>query len=120
MAKRRVVVTGLGMLTGLGTSVESTWQGITAGRSGIRSITEFDCSNLNTQFAGQVPGFVVDDFMPAKDARRIDAFIQYGLAAGAQAMKDSGLEITDANADRVGVLVGSGIGGLSTIEATHI
>jgi 3-oxoacyl-[acyl-carrier-protein] synthase II len=108
------------MLTGLGASVESTWQGITAGRSGVRTITAFDCSDLNTQFAGQVHDFVVEDYMPAKDARRIDAFIQYGLAAGYQAMADSGLEITEANADRVGVLVGSGIGGLSTIEATHI
>lgn len=120
MAKRRVVVTGLGMLTGLGASVESTWQGIKAGQSGIRLITEFDCSRLTTHFAGQVPDFVVDDYMPAKEARRIDAFIQYGLAAGVQAFNDSGLEITEANADRVGVAVGSGIGGLSTIEATHI
>lgn len=119
MTKRRVVVTGLGMLTGLGSTVASSWQGVTAGRSGIRPITEFDCSHLTTQFAGQVPDFVVDDYMPAKEARRIDAFIQYGLAAGHQAMIDSGLEITEANAERVGVAVGSGIGGLSTIEATH-
>ena len=119
MAKRRVVVTGLGMLTGLGASVESTWQGIKAGQSGIRSVTDFDCSTLTTQFAGQVPDFVVDDYMPAKEARRIDGFIQYGLAAGYQAMKDSGLEITEANCDRVGVAVGSGIGGLNTISSTH-
>lgn len=119
MAKRRVVVTGLGMLTGLGASVESTWQGIKAGQSGIRTVTDFDCSTLTTQFAGQVPNFVVDDYMPAKEARRIDGFIQYGLAAGYQAMKDSGLEITEANCDRVGVAVGSGIGGLNTITSTH-
>lgn len=119
MAKRRVVVTGLGMLTGLGASVESTWQGIKAGQSGIRTVTDFDCSTLTTQFAGQVPSFVVDDYMPAKEARRIDGFIQYGLAAGYQAMKDSGLEITEANCDRVGVAVGSGIGGLNTITSTH-
>ncbi|REH38920.1 3-oxoacyl-[acyl-carrier-protein] synthase II [Paraperlucidibaca baekdonensis] len=119
MTKQRVVVTGLGMLTGLGSSVESSWQGVTAGRSGIRPITEFDCSHLTTQFAGQVSDFAVDDYMPAKEARRIDAFIQYGIAAGHQAMIDSGLEITEANAERVGVAVGSGIGGLSTIEATH-
>lgn len=119
MAKRRVVVTGLGMLTGLGASVESTWQGIKAGQSGIRTVTDFDCSTLTTQFAGQVPDFVVDDYMPAKEARRIDGFIQYGLAAGYQAMKDSGLEITEANCDRVGVVLGSGIGGLNTITSTH-
>lgn len=119
MAKRRVVVTGLGMLTGLGASVESTWQGIKAGQSGIRTVTDFDCSNLTTQFAGQVPDFIVDDYMPAKEARRIDGFIQYGLAAGCQAMKDSGLEITEANCDRVGVVLGSGIGGLNTITSTH-
>jgi 3-oxoacyl-[acyl-carrier-protein] synthase II len=119
MAKRRVVVTGLGMLTGLGASVESTWQGIKAGQSGIRTITDFDCSSLTTQFAGQVPDFVVDDYMPAKEARRIDGFIQYGLAAGCQAMQDSGLEITEANCDRVGVALGSGIGGLNTITTTH-
>lgn len=119
MAKRRVVITGLGMLTGLGASVESTWQGIVTGCSGIRTVTDFDCSTLTTQFAGQVPDFVVDDYMPAKEARRIDGFIQYGLAAGCQAMKDSGLEITEANCDRVGVALGSGIGGLNTITATH-
>ena len=119
MAKRRVVVTGLGMLTGLGASVESTWQGIKTGQSGIRTVTDFDCSTLTTQFASQVPDFIVDDYMPAKEARRIDGFIQYGLAAGCQAMKDSGLEITEANCDRVGVVLGSGIGGLNTITSTH-
>jgi len=119
MAKRRVVVTGLGMLTGLGASVESTWQGIKAGQSGIRTVTDFDCSALTTQFASQVPDFIVDDYMPAKEARRIDGFIQYGLAAGCQAMKDSGFEITEANCDRVGVVLGSGIGGLNTITSTH-
>ncbi len=119
MTKRRVVVTGLGMLTGLGASVESTWQGIKAGQSGIRTVTDFDCSTLTTHFASQVPDFIVDDYMPAKEARRIDGFIQYGLAAGCQAMKDSGFEITEANSDRVGVALGSGIGGLNTITSTH-
>lgn len=116
---RRVVVTGLGMLTALGSSVEKTWAGILAGQSGIRSIDHFDTSAFSTQFAGIVNDFVVEDYLPAKEARRVDDFIQYGLAAGQQALVDSGLVITEFNADRVGVAVGSGIGGLTTIEDGH-
>jgi len=116
---RRVVVTGLGMLTALGSSVEKTWAGILAGQSGIRPIDHFDASAFSTQFAGTITDFVVEDYLPAKEARRVDAFIQYGLAAGQQALLDSGLVISELNADRVGVAVGSGIGGLTTIEDGH-
>lgn len=119
MMSRRVVVTGLGMLTALGSSVEKTWAGILAGQSGIRPIDHFDASAFSTQFAGTITDFVVEDYLPAKEARRVDAFIQYGLAAGQQALLDSGLVITELNADRVGVAVGSGIGGLTTIEDGH-
>ena len=116
---RRVVVTGLGMLTALGSSVEKTWAGILAGQSGIRPIDHFDASAFSTQFAGTITDFVVEDYLPAKEARRVDEFIRYGLAAGQQALLDSGLVITELNADRVGVAVGSGIGGLTTIEDGH-
>jgi len=119
MMSRRVVVTGLGMLTALGSSVEKTWAGILAGQSGIRPIDHFDASAFSTQFAGTITDFVVEDYLPAKEARRVDEFIQYGLAAGQQALLDSGLVITELNADRVGVAVGSGIGGLTTIEEGH-
>ena len=119
MMSRRVVVTGLGMLTALGSSVEKTWAGILAGQSGIRPIDHFDASAFSTQFAGTITDFVVEDYLPAKEARRVDAFIQYGLAAGQQALLDSGLVISELNADRVGVAVGSGIGGLTTIEDGH-
>ena len=97
MMSRRVVVTGMGMLTALGASVEQTWAGILAGKSGIRAIDHFDASAFSTQFAGTVLDFVVEDYLPAKEARRVDAFIQYGLAAGQQALVDSGLLVTDAN-----------------------
>lgn len=119
MMSRRVVVTGMGMLTALGASVEKTWAGILAGQSGITAINHFDTSAFSTQFAGMVPDFVVEDYLPAKEARRVDAFIQYGLAAGQQALADSGLIVTEANAERIGVAVGSGIGGLTSIEDGH-
>lgn len=119
MTQRRVVVTGMGMLTGLGSSVAKTWEGILAGRSGVSLITHFDCSAFATRIAATVPDFVIDDVMPAKEARRVDVFIQYALAAAGQALGDSGLVITDENAGRVGVAVGSGIGGLPSIEDGH-
>ena len=119
MLSRRVVVTGLGMLTALGSSVEKSWAGILAGQSGIRAIDHFDTSAFSTQFAGTVTDFVVEDYLPAKEARRVDAFIQYGLAAGQQALIDSGLVVNELNAERVGVAVGSGIGGLTSIEEGH-
>lgn len=116
MSRRRVVVTGLGMLTGLGNTVESTWAGIVAGKSGISMIDHFDTTNYSTRFAGLVKDFDVEAYMPAKEARRMDEFIQYGIAAGLQAFKDAGLEVTAGNAPRIGVSIGSGIGGLSSIE----
>lgn len=120
MSRRRVVITGLGMVTGLGLDVESTWAGIVAGRSGISLIDHFDTSSFSTHFAGLVRNFDVETCMSAKEARRVDDFVQYGMAAGTQALKDSGLTITEANAHRVGVSVGSGIGGLTSIERNHI
>ena len=116
MSRRRVVVTGLGMLTGLGNTVESTWAGIVAGKSGISLIDHFDTTNHATRFAGVVRDFDVEAYMPAKEARRMDEFIQYGIAAGQQAFQDAGLVVTPDNAPRIGVSIGSGIGGLSSIE----
>jgi 3-oxoacyl-[acyl-carrier-protein] synthase II len=120
MSRRRVVVTGMGMLTCLGNSVAETWAGIQAGKTNIQAIEHFDCSQFSTRFAGMLSGFEVEAYMPAKEARRVDYFIQYALAAGQQALQDSGLEVTEANAERIGVAVGSGIGGLTTIEAGHL
>ncbi|MCL6414804.1 beta-ketoacyl-ACP synthase II [Aestuariirhabdus sp. Z084] len=118
MARRRVVVTGLGMLTPLGATVQTSWDGILAGRSGIAAIEHFDASAYNTRISGQVDGFDVTDYMAAKDARKIDIFLQYGIAAASQAITDSGVEINEQNARRAGVVMGSGIGGLSMIEET--
>lgn len=119
MSKRRVVVTGMGMLTPLGVDMESSWQGLTAGRSGIRPITSFDAEEFPVRFGGHVPEFDIADYLPPKEARRMDGFIQFGLVAGIQAMRDSGLEVTDENRHRIGVAVGSGIGGIVTIETCH-
>lgn len=116
MSRRRVVVTGLGMLSPLGTDVSSGWQGILAGRSGIAPIEHMDLSAYATRFGGSVKGFDVEQYLSLKEARKLDLFIQYGLAASFQAVRDSGLEITDANRERVGVVMGSGIGGLTNIE----
>ena len=119
MAKRRVVVTGLGMLTPLGNDVASTWQGLLNGQSGIGAITHFDTTDFGTKFAGLIKDFDAEAYMAKKDAKKMDLFIQYGIAAGIQALDDSGLEVTEANADRIGVAVGSGIGGLTLIEENH-
>ena len=119
MSKRRVVVTGLGVVSPVGTGVASAWENLIAGKSGITRITKFDPSNFSCQIAGEVNDFNVTDFMPAKDARRMDTFIQYGMAAGIEAFKDSGLVVTEENAERIGVEIGSGIGGLGTIETTN-
>ena len=116
MSRRRVVVTGMGMVSPLGNDVPSTWQGILAGRSGIGLIEHTDLSAYSTRFGGSIKGFEVEQYLPAKEARKLDLFIQYGLAASFQAVRDSGLEITDANRERVGVAMGSGIGGLTNIE----
>lgn len=117
--RRRVVVTGLGCISPVGNSISSAWQALVAGTSGIATVTKFDHSGLPVHFAGEVKGFDVEEYLPAKEARHMDTFIHYGIAAGIQALKDSGLEVTDANAERVGAFVGSGIGGLPLIEATH-
>lgn len=116
MSRRRVVVTGMGMLSPLGNDVPSSWQGILAGRSGIGLIEHMDLSAYSTRFGGSVKGFDVEQYLPAKEARKLDLFIQYGLAASFQAVRDSGLEVTDANRERIGVAMGSGIGGLTNIE----
>lgn len=118
MSRRRVVVTGMGMLSPLGVDVAQSWSGILAGKSGISSIEHMNVEAFSTRFGGSIKGFDIEQYMPAKDARRLDLFIQYGLAAGLQAMQDSGLEVNDANRERIGVVMGSGIGGLTNIENT--
>lgn len=117
--ERRVVVTGLGCISPIGNTVADTWSAATAGKSGIATITKFDATSFSTQFAGEVKDFNIEDYIPGKEARHMDAFIHFGVAAGMQAMQDSGLVVTEANADRIGVIVGSGIGGLPMIEQTH-
>ncbi|OZI23368.1 beta-ketoacyl-[acyl-carrier-protein] synthase II [Bordetella genomosp. 9] len=117
--KRRVVITGLGIVSPVGNDVSSAWDNIVNGRSGISRITRFDPSALTTHIAGEVRDFDVTQYMPAKEARQMDTFIHYGLAAGVQAWRDSGLEVTEANAERIGVIIGSGIGGLPRIEETQ-
>jgi 3-oxoacyl-[acyl-carrier-protein] synthase II len=119
MERRRVVVTGLGVVCPVGNDVASTWEAMLAGRSGISRITHFDASGLGCQVAGEVKGFDAAAYMPPKEARRLDTFIHFGVAAAAQAIKDSGLEISDANRERIGCVIGSGIGGLPLIEANH-
>jgi len=123
MTRRRVVVTGLGLISPVGNTVAEGWANVLAGRSGIANITRFDASNFACKFAGEVKGFKVEDYFPAKDARHMDTFIHFGLAASIQAVRDAGLATNDAlseeQAARIGVMVGSGIGGLPLIEATH-
>jgi 3-oxoacyl-[acyl-carrier-protein] synthase II len=117
--QRRVVITGLGCVSPVGNTVTEAWDTLVAGKSGIATITKFDATPFSTRFAGEVKGFNVEDYMPGKEARHMDTFIHYGMAAGIQAMQDSGLVVTEANAERIGVIVGSGIGGLPMIEDTH-
>lgn len=119
MSKRRVVVTGLGIVSPVGNTIPEAWDNLTAGRSGIARISRFDPAPFASHMAGEVRNFDVDQYLNAKEARRMDTFIQYGMAAGIQAIRDSGLEVTDANAERIGVNIGSGIGGLPMIEDTH-
>ncbi|MCG7900098.1 MAG: beta-ketoacyl-ACP synthase II [Candidatus Thiodiazotropha lotti] len=119
MTARRVVVTGLGMVAPVGLDVASSWENIQAGKSGIQPITHFDVESFSTQFGGPIYGFEVTDYIPKKEAKKMDKFIHYGVAAGIQAIKDSGLEVTEENADRIGVLIGSGIGGITGIENSY-
>ncbi|MCC2595151.1 beta-ketoacyl-ACP synthase II [Pusillimonas sp. MFBS29] len=118
--KRRVVITGLGIVSPVGNDIGSAWDNIVNGRSGIGRITRFDPSGFNAQIAGEVKDFDVTQYMSAKEAKQMDTFIHYGVAAGVQAWRDSGLEVTEENADRIGTIVGSGIGGLPRIEETQI
>lgn len=117
--KRRVVITGLGIVSPLGNDIDSAWDNIVNGRSGISAITRFDASGINSRIAGEVRDFDVTRYMSAKEAKQMDTFIHYGVAAGIQAWRDSGLELTEENAERIGVIVGSGIGGLPRIEETQ-
>ncbi len=123
MTRRRVVVTGLGLVTPVGNNVQESWSNLVAGQSGIQTITKFDASAFACQFAGEVKGFNIEDYIPAKEARHMDTFIHYGLAASMQAVRDAGLPtgeaLTPELAERIGVMVGSGIGGLPMIEQTH-
>jgi 3-oxoacyl-[acyl-carrier-protein] synthase II len=117
--KRRVVVTGIGLITPLGTGLRKTWEGICKGASGIDYITTFDASESPVQIAGEVKDFNPEDFIERKEIKKMDVFIQYALGAGSMAIADAGLKITEENADRVGVIVGAGIGGIHTIERYH-
>ena len=119
MTKRRVVITGLGIVSPVGVGVTQAWQSIINGKSGIGRITHFDPSLFACQIAGEVKDFDVTQYLPAKDARRMDRFIHFGMVAGMEAFKDSGIEVTEQNAERIGVNIGSGIGGLPMIEDTH-
>ena len=119
MSRRRVVVTGLGIVCPVGNTVPEAWANLIAGRSGIGTITRFDASPYASRIAGEVKGFVIDPYLSVKEARRMDTFIHYGIAAGTQALQDSGLEVTPANAERIGVNIGSGIGGIVMIQETH-
>ncbi len=119
MSKRRVVVTGLGLITPVGNTVDSSWEALLAGKSGIAPITKFDASEFATRFSGSVKDFDVEQYMSRKDARKMDLFIQYGMAAGIQAMTDSGLDMDCIDPSRVGVAVGAGMGGMPLIENGH-
>ena len=116
MSTRRVVITGLGAVTPLANTVPETWDGIINGKSGICAIESFDISTFPATFGGVIKDFDISQYIPAKDAKRMDGFIHYGIAAGCQAIDDSGIEITESNAERIGVLVGAGIGGITGIE----
>lgn len=119
MTRRRVVITGLGIVSPVGNSIPEAWDSIVNGRSGITEVTRFDTTDFPVKIAGEVKGFNVGDYLSPKEARRMDTFIHYGLAAGIQAVRDAGIEVPGENAERFGVNIGSGIGGLPMIEATH-
>lgn len=119
MSRRRVVVTGLGIVSPVGIGIQAAWSNILAGRSGITRISRFDASGMASQIVGEVKDFDVSKYIPAKEARRMDRFIHYGLAAAIESIGDSSLKVTPENAERIGVIIGSGIGGLPMIEDTH-
>ncbi|MFM2476627.1 beta-ketoacyl-ACP synthase II [Celerinatantimonas sp. MCCC 1A17872] len=119
MTKRRVVVTGIGMLSPVGNTAEDSWKALLAGQSGIGPIEHFDTEAFPTRFAGLVKNFDADKYVAKKDQRKTDLFIQYGIAAGLMALEDSAIEVTDDNAERIGLSIGSGIGGLGLIEQNH-
>ena len=119
MSRRKVVVTGLGIVSPVGNTIAEAWENIVAGKSGIGPITRFDASTFKARIAGEVKGFDVSAYLSPKEARRMDVFIHYGMAAGIQAWRDCGIELTAENAERIGVNIGSGIGGLPMIEGTH-
>jgi 3-oxoacyl-[acyl-carrier-protein] synthase II len=119
VTKRRVVITGLGMVSPVGLNVTDSWANILAGKSGIGPLTHFDVSQYSVRFGGSIRDFDITDYISAKDAKKMDLFIHYGIAAGMQAVQDSGLEVTEENAERIGVAIGSGIGGLTGIEKGH-
>ena len=116
MIGRRVVVTGMGMVSPVGHTVAETWENILAGKSGAAPIETFDVSAYNTRFSASVRNFDISDYLAPKESRKMDVFVQYGMAAGIQAMRDSGLEVTEENAPRIGCSIGSGIGGIGQIE----
>jgi 3-oxoacyl-[acyl-carrier-protein] synthase II len=120
VSRRRVAVTGLGIVCPVGNTVEEAWSSVIAGKSGVGTITRFDATPFACRIAGEVKGFDATAYLPPKELRHMDAFMHYGLAAAIQAWKDSGLEVTPANAERIGVNIGSGIGGLPRIEETHL
>ena len=120
MNNRRVVVTGMGAVTALGLDTQSTWTGVVNGRNGVKAIEHFDASAFSTRFSASLENFSTEGYLEPRDAKRMDLFIQYGMVAGIQAMRDSGLEITEANQDRVGCNVGAGIGGIGLIEKTSL
>jgi 3-oxoacyl-[acyl-carrier-protein] synthase II len=119
LSKRRAVITGLGIVSPVGNDVASAWASVLAGRSGIGPVTRFDTSNFPTHFGGEIRDLNLEPYMSAKDARRMDCFMQYGVVAGIQAMRDSGLVVTEANSDRIGILMGAGMGGLESIEQAY-
>jgi 3-oxoacyl-[acyl-carrier-protein] synthase II len=119
VSRRRVVVTGLGIISPIGIGIADNWSSVVAGRSGIARISRFDPAGISTQIAGEVKGFQADKYISAKEARRFDVFIHYGLAAGIEAIKDAGLVDANLNKERIGINIGSGIGGISMIEDTH-
>jgi 3-oxoacyl-[acyl-carrier-protein] synthase II len=119
LSKRRVVITGLGIVSPVGNDVATAWANILAGRSGIGLIERFDTTNFPTHFGGEIKQLNLEPYMTPKDARRMDAFMQYGVVAGIQAMRDSGFEVTEANTQRVGIMMGSGMGGLESIEQAY-